>query len=138
MDSSPYLRVEVMSYMLLSSSFPQFHITEYVRIFLPIIFRKHRLTNFRNLFVILVVTSHVLRPHRSTDLTLLLSIRILVFIKLGLPRKFFTHSEFTLKQAQILNLPSPHLITCGEQQINFSNRCCHRLKKEIQKPINMD
>jgi len=46
---------------------------------LLIILHKHRLTNFRNLFVILVVTFHVLCPYRSTDLTLLLSVRILVF-----------------------------------------------------------
>jgi hypothetical protein len=70
---------------------------------LPIILRKHRLTNFRNLFVILVVTFHVLRPYGSTDLTLLLSITILVFVELGVLRKFFKQSDIILKQAQILN-----------------------------------
>jgi len=45
---------------------------------LPILRHRYRSTNVCNLFLILVVSSHVPHPYASTDLTLLLIIVILV------------------------------------------------------------
>jgi len=59
---------------------------------LPVILRKHRLTNFRNLFFILVVTFHVLLPYRSTDLTLLLMYKDHSLQRIRSTPKILTHN----------------------------------------------
>jgi hypothetical protein len=51
---------------------------------MPIILRKHRFTNICNLCVICIITFHVPHPYNSTDLTLILNIRTLVFISIVL------------------------------------------------------